>query len=108
MIRRPPKSTRTYTLFPYTTLFRSIGHMKQNVMIINTSRGALVNAEAIIRGIQSGKVGSVGLDVYENERHVFYENRENSIIHDDTFTRLLSFHNVFITGHQAFFTADEI
>lgn len=86
----------------------TISHMKPGVMLINTSRGALVNTEALIRGLRSGKIGSVGLDVYENERGIFFENREHTIIHDDVFTRLLSFHNVLITGHQAFFTAEAL
>lgn len=86
----------------------TINHMKPNVMLINTSRGSLIHTEALIRGIRSGKIGSVGLDVYENERGIFFENREHTIIHDDTFTRLLSFHNVLITGHQAFFTSEAL
>lgn len=85
-----------------------IAHMRPNVMLINTSRGALVNTEALIRGIRSGKIGSVGLDVYENERGIFFENREHTIIQDEMFTQLLSFHNVLITGHQAFFTAEAL
>ncbi len=73
-------------------------------MLINTSRGALVDARATINALKSGHLGYLGLDVYEEEADLFFENLSEKVIHDDVFTRLLSFPNVLITGHQAFFT----
>lgn len=78
--------------------------MKRGVMIINTSRGALVDAVALIEALKNGQVGAVGLDVYEQEAEFFYEDLSNEIIHDDVLQRLVSFPNVIITSHQAFFT----
>jgi len=82
----------------------SLERMKRGVMIVNTSRGALVNAADVIEALKSGQVGSLGLDVYEQEADVFYENLSNEIIQDDVLQRLVSFPNVLITSHQAFFT----
>lgn len=84
----------------------AIGQMKNGAMLINTSRGAVVDAGALIAGLKSGKVGSVGLDVYEEEGDLFFENLSDKMIQDDVFARLLTFPNVLITGHQAFFTAE--
>lgn len=84
----------------------AIEQMKQEVMLINTSRGAVVDAKALIRGLKSGKIGSVGLDVYEEEGDLFFENLSDQMIQDDVFARLLTFPNVLITGHQAFFTRE--
>ena len=78
--------------------------MKDGVMIINTSRGALVDAEAAIDGLKSGKIGHLGLDVYEEESDLFFEDLSEQVLLDDTFARLMTFPNVLITGHQAFFT----
>ncbi|EHJ63018.1 2-hydroxyacid dehydrogenase [Novosphingobium pentaromativorans] len=86
----------------------AIGAMKQGVMIINTGRGALVETRALIRGLKSGKIGHVGLDVYEEESDLFFENLSEQIIQDDIFARLLTFPNVLITGHQAFFTREAL
>ena len=86
----------------------SIAMMKDGVMIVNTSRGALVDTVAVIEGLKSGKVGYLGLDVYEEEGDLFFENLSDRIITDDVFSRLLTFPNVIITGHQAFFTVDAI
>ncbi|AKH43959.1 D-lactate dehydrogenase [Altererythrobacter atlanticus] len=86
----------------------AIRAMKTGVMIINTGRGALVETRALIRGLKSGKVGYVGLDVYEEESDLFFENLSEQIIQDDIFARLLTFPNVLITGHQAFFTQDAL
>ncbi len=83
---------------------QSISQMKKGVMIINTSRGALVNAQAVIVGLKSGHVGYLGLDVYEQEADVFYENLSEQIIQDDLLQRLISFPNVIVTSHQAYFT----
>ncbi len=86
----------------------AIAQMKQNVMLINTSRGALIDTEAVITGLKSGKVGYLGLDVYEQEADLFFEDLSNTVIQDDVFERLLTFPNVVITGHQAFFTEDAL
>jgi D-lactate dehydrogenase len=82
----------------------AIAKMKLGAMVINTSRGALVDTQAVIEGLKSGKVGSLGLDVYEEESDLFFENLSDQVIQDDVFSRLLTFPNVLITGHQAFFT----
>lgn len=86
----------------------AISAMKQNVMIINTSRGPLIDTAAIINGLKSGKVGYLGLDVYEEEEELFFENLSETIIQDDQFVRLQMFPNVLITSHQAFFTKEAI
>jgi D-lactate dehydrogenase len=82
----------------------SLKHMKRGVMIVNTSRGALVDAAAVIEALKTGQVGSLGLDVYEQEADVFYENLSGEIIQDDVLLRLITFPNVLVTSHQAFFT----
>lgn len=82
----------------------SLARMKRGVMLINTSRGALVDTRSVIRALKSGKVGSLGLDVYEEEADLFFEDLSNRVIQDDVFSRILTFPNVLITGHQAFFT----
>ena len=83
---------------------KSIRKMKDGVMLINTSRGGLIDTKAVIAGLKSGKIGYLGLDVYEEEGDLFFEDLSNIVIQDDTFSRLLTFPNVIITGHQAFFT----
>lgn len=85
---------------------QSLAHMKQGVMLINTSRGGLLDTRAVIKALKSGKVGAVGLDVYEEEGDLFFEDRSDRFIADDVFTRLTTFPNVLITGHQAFFTKE--
>ncbi|WP_417504627.1 2-hydroxyacid dehydrogenase [Marinomonas gallaica] len=82
----------------------SIGKMKKGVMIINTSRGALVNAQEAIDGLYSGKIGYLGLDVYEQEGKIFFEDMSDHIIYDSVFQLLLTFPNVVVTGHQGYFT----
>ncbi len=86
----------------------SIAQMKDGVMLINTSRGALVETQAVIDGLKSRKIGYVGLDVYEEEADLFFENLSDYIIQDDLFMRLTTFPNVVITGHQAFFTEEAL
>jgi D-lactate dehydrogenase len=83
---------------------KSIARMKKGVMIINTSRGGLVDAKAVIRGLKSGQIGHLGLDVYEQEADFFYENLSETIILDDVLQRLISFPNTLVTSHQAYFT----
>lgn len=82
--------------------------MKTGVMLINTSRGGLIDTKAVIKGLKSGKIGYLGLDVYEQEEDLFFEDYSNTVIQDDLFQRLLTFPNVLITGHQAFFTVDAL
>jgi D-lactate dehydrogenase len=86
----------------------TLAMMKDGVMIVNTSRGALVDTVAVIEGLKTRKVGYLGLDVYEEEGDLFFENLSDRIITDDVFSRLLTFPNVIITGHQAFFTAEAL
>lgn len=82
----------------------SIAKMKDGVMIINTGRGKLINSKHLIEGLVSRKVGYAGLDVYEEEGEYFYEDFSNQVMTDETLARLLSFNNVILTSHQAFFT----
>jgi D-lactate dehydrogenase len=82
----------------------AIEQMKRGVMLINTSRGALVDTQAVLAGLKSGQLGCLGLDVYEEEAELFFEDHSSHVIQDDTFMRLLTFPNVLITSHQAFFT----
>jgi D-lactate dehydrogenase len=86
----------------------TIARMKPGVMIVNTSRGALVDTAALIGGLKSGHVGYVGLDVYEEEEGLFFEDRSSLVLQDDVFARLLTFPNVVVTAHQAFFTAEAL
>jgi D-lactate dehydrogenase len=86
----------------------AISNMKTGVMLINTSRGALIDTAAAIEGLKSGKIGYLGLDVYEEEGDLFFEDLSDTVIQDDTFSRLLTFPNVLITGHQAFFTVEAL
>lgn len=86
----------------------TLAKMKTGVMLINTSRGGLIDTVAVTDALKSGKVGYLGLDVYEEEADIFYEDMSATIIEDDVFMRLLTFPNVLITGHQAFFTRDAL
>lgn len=87
---------------------QAIDQMKSGVMLINTSRGALVDTEAVVKALKSQKIGALGLDVYEQESGLFFEDLSNKIIQDDVFERLMTFPNVIVTGHQAFFTKDAL
>lgn len=84
----------------------AIARMKRGVMLINTSRGAVLDTRAIIRGLKDGTIGYLGLDVYEEEDSLFFEDQSNRLLLDDVFARLLTFPNVLITGHQGFFTRE--
>ncbi|WP_138498246.1 2-hydroxyacid dehydrogenase [Nostoc sp. PA-18-2419] len=86
----------------------AIEQIKSGVMLINTSRGALIDTQAVIEGLKSGKIGYLGVDVYEQESELFFEDLSGEIIQDDIFQRLTTFPNVLITGHQAFFTAEAL
>src|SRR5262245_54204358 len=83
----------------------AIHRMKRGVMLINTSRGALIDTRAVIEGLKSHHIGYLGLDVYEEEAELFFEDLSGQVIQDDVFMRLATFPNVLITAHQAFFTA---
>jgi D-lactate dehydrogenase len=84
----------------------ALARVRRGVMLINTSRGALVDTPAVIAALKSGVVGSLGIDVYEEEADLFFEDLSDQFIEDDVFARLLTFPNVLITGHQAFFTEE--
>jgi D-lactate dehydrogenase len=87
---------------------QTIARMKRGVMLINTSRGALIDTAAVIDGLLAGQIGYLGLDVYEDEAELFYEDRSNRLIADSVFSRLITLPNVIITGHQAFFTTEAL
>jgi D-lactate dehydrogenase len=95
-----PLTPQTYHLIDAAALAR----MRPGAMLINTSRGALLDAQAAIEALKSGRLGYLGLDVYEEEADLFFEDLSNRVLRDDVFARLLTFPNVIITGHQAFFT----
>ncbi|MFQ1013828.1 2-hydroxyacid dehydrogenase [Avibacterium paragallinarum] len=82
--------------------------MRDGVMIINTSRGTLIDTQAAIDALKQRKIGALGMDVYENERDLFFEDKSNEVIQDDVFRRLSSCHNVLLTGHQAFLTEEAL
>ncbi|MGD9424845.1 2-hydroxyacid dehydrogenase [Pantoea sp. NSTU24] len=82
--------------------------MRDGVMIINTSRGGLIDSQAAIDALKQQKIGALGMDVYENERDLFFEDKSNDVIQDDIFRRLSACHNVLFTGHQAFLTAEAL
>ncbi len=86
----------------------SFSRMKPGVMVINTSRGGLLNALDAIEALKTGQLGSLGLDVYENEKELFFEDKSNEVIQDDVFRRLSACHNVIFTGHQAFLTEEAL
>ena len=85
-----------------------IAQMKNGAMLINTGRGGLIDTPAVIDGLKSKKIGYLGLDVYEEEGDLFFEDNSNRLLQDDVFARLLTFPNVVITGHQAFFTREAL
>ena len=87
---------------------QSIAKMKPGVMIINTGRGQLINTEDLIEGLRTKRIGSAGLDVYEEEKNYFYEDRSDKMIDDDVLARLLMVPNVVLTSHQAFFTEEAL
>jgi D-lactate dehydrogenase len=92
----------------YLVNAEAIGRMQPGTMLINTSRGAIIDTVAVIEGLKSGRIGSLGIDVYEEEADLFFEDLSNHVIRDDVFARLLTFPNVLITGHQGFFTSDAL
>ena len=99
-----PLTPQTHHLINETT----IKTMRRGVMLINISRGGIIDTRAVIRGLKSGMIGSLGLDVYEEEENLFFRDLSNHVIHDDVFARLLTFPNVIVTGHQGFFTEEAL
>lgn len=86
----------------------SINQMKPNVMLINTSRGGLVKTSDVVKALKAKRIGSFGMDVYEEEANLFFKDHSEDILQDDTIARLLTFRNVLITGHQAFLTHEAL
>ena len=84
----------------------TIAMMKEGVYLVNTSRGALVDTEALIEGLKNGKFGGVGLDVYEEEEGLFFEDKSSDIMQDENLARLMTFPNVLVTSHMGFFTVE--
>ncbi|GAC30074.1 2-hydroxyacid dehydrogenase [Brumicola pallidula] len=99
-----PLTNQTYHMIDENALNK----MKQEVMIINTSRGALIDTKALVQGLKSGKIGSAGLDVYEEEASIFFHDKSGEVITDDVFARLTTFNNVVITSHQGFLTKEAL
>lgn len=82
--------------------------MKNGAYIINTSRGQLIDTQSLIAGLKSGKIGAAGLDVYEEETELFFEDYSEEIIPDDTLSTIISMPNVIVTSHQAFLTREAL
>lgn len=99
-----PLTPETYHIVGRRTLAR----VKDGALLINTSRGGLVDTEAAIDALKSGRLGGMALDVYEQEAGLFYKDMSSSIVSDDVLQRLISFPNVIVTGHQAFFTREAL
>ena len=99
-----PLTPETHHIINADTLARA----KRGALLINTSRGGLVDTEAAIEALKSGQLGGLAIDVYEQEADLFFRDLSNTIVADDVFQRLLSFPNVIVTGHQAFFTEEAI
>lgn len=99
-----PLTEESYHLIDKT----SISTMKDGVVIVNTSRGALINAEALLEGIRSKKIGGACLDVYEEESELFFEDNSNLIVNDDVLALLMTMPNVIVSSHQAFFTKEAL
>lgn len=87
---------------------KSLSMMKNHVMIVNTSRGGLIETASVIEGLKEGKIGYLGIDVYEQEEKLFFRDLSEAIIQDDSIQRLMSFPNVLVTAHQAFFTNEAL
>lgn len=95
-----PLNEQTHYLIDRT----AIGHMKQGVMLINTARGGLIDTSEVVQAIKSGRIGYFGMDVYEKEHGLFFEDHSGDLLQDELFARLTTLPNVLITGHQAFLT----
>ncbi|MFN3514446.1 MAG: 2-hydroxyacid dehydrogenase [Phenylobacterium sp.] len=99
-----PLVPATYRLINAQTIMQ----MKPGVMLVNTSRGGVIDTRAVIAALKSGAIGSLAVDVYEEEGGLFFDDRSQEIISDDVFARLLTFPNVLVTGHQGFFTTEAL
>jgi D-lactate dehydrogenase len=99
-----PLTPETYHLINQ----KSLQDLKRGAMVINTSRGGLIDTRAVIKAIKSGGIGAFGTDVYEEEENLFFEDRSDTIIQDETFQILQSFSNVVVTAHQGFFTRNAL
>jgi D-lactate dehydrogenase len=99
-----PLAPSTHHMIDATALAR----MKRGVMLVNTGRGALIDSRALIAALKTGHVGSAGLDVYEEEEGVFFEDLSEQVLQDDVLARLLTFPNVIVTAHQGFFTREAL
>jgi D-lactate dehydrogenase len=99
-----PLTPETYHLIDA----HALEQVKPGVMLINTSRGALIDTQAVIDALKDGRIGYLGLDVYEEEDALFDSDLSNEIVQDDVFMHLLSFPNVIVTAHQAYFTSDAL
>lgn len=86
----------------------SLSKMKKGALLVNTSRGGLVDTQAVIKALKTGHLGGVGLDVYEGEGSLFYDDHSGEVIQDDVLMRLMTFPNVIVCGHQAFFTEEAL
>jgi D-lactate dehydrogenase len=82
--------------------------MKKGTMLINTGRGGLIDTKALIQGLKSGQIGAAGLDVYEEEDGIFFQDLSGRVLNDDVLARLLTFPNVIVTSHQAFLTQEAL
>ena len=87
---------------------RMLARVKRGALLINTSRGGLVDTEAVIEALKSGQLGGIAIDVYEQEANLFFKDLSSTVIPDDVIQRLVSFPNVIVTGHQAFFTREAL
>jgi D-lactate dehydrogenase len=87
---------------------KTIAHMQDGVALINTSRGALIKTKAVIKALKNKKIGYLGIDVYEQEENIFFKNLSEEIMQDEQIARLMTFHNVLVTGHQAFLTREAL
>ena len=92
----------------YMLTAAAVSKMKKGVFVLNTSRGALIDSEALLEALNNGTVGGAGLDVYEEEAHLFFEDRSQTVMLDDTLALLVSRHNVLLTAHQAFLTEEAL
>lgn len=86
----------------------TIAKFRRGVMLVNTSRGALLDTPAVVEGLKSGQIGSLAIDVYEEEADLFFQDLSNQVVQDDVFARLLTFPNVVVTAHQAFFSGEAL
>lgn len=99
-----PLTDATYRLITTETLAR----MKPGAMLVNTSRGALIDTRSVINALKSGHLGALAIDVYEQESSLFFQDHSNAYIDDEVFLRLTTFPNVIVTGHQGFFTREAL